>query len=145
MRISLLLLICLLACGLPACNRVKVSPEEEKVLLDTVRENVAAMEKEEIDAFIGTIHSESPQFNDTYDVAQGLFEKFQLKYTLSDLKVVGRDKGSARVSFTQRTEKVGGDAPFKNNTVSGVYELKQEDGRWKIFGTVSSKVVQIDP
>jgi hypothetical protein len=117
---------------------------DDKVLFQAIEDNVQAINKKDLDAFMATIHPSAPTFASTRDTVGKMFSTVDLKFTVKDLKVITSSPEEAQVSFVQTTEKVGGDAPFQNRIMEGVHTLRPDNGKWKIFGTAPIKVTPLN-
>jgi len=126
------------------CEKPAAPAPEKTVLFQVVEANVHAVEKKDTDAVMATIHPKAPSFASTRDIVSEMFKTLDLKCTLSDLQLVTASPEEARVSFTQKTEKTGGEGDFQNNIVKGVHILRPDDGKWKIFNTVQTSVTGLD-
>src|SRR5687768_11448427 len=78
--------IAALACAFAACTP-NVKSEEEAVF-SAIRENLQAMEREDIDAVMATVHPATPDFEASKGVIQDIFKKYDLKFELTALKLV---------------------------------------------------------
>jgi hypothetical protein len=125
----LVLTLFLVGCGAP---RSKVASDAD--ILATINENLIAMQREDADATMATIDESSPAYASTKDMLGVIFNQYDLKYELSDLKVIEKNSREAKVSFTQVTRKVSG-PEFQDNKITGVHTLHFKDGKWKIFGS----------
>jgi hypothetical protein len=94
---------------------------------------------------MATVHPKSPGFAQAREEIEAVFAGCDLKYTLSDLKIVSATAGNIRVHFVQKTEKVGGDADFTDVIVEGVHSLKQDGDKWKLNGIVITKITPVKP
>jgi hypothetical protein len=127
--------LALFACDKPIADKA--------VIVGAIHENVHALETKDVETVMATIHPQSPFYKDTKEVVQEMFRSVDLKYTLSDLKIVSASPEEVKVSFTQKTEKVGGEAPFENNIVEGIHTLRPDKGTWKIFKTLQTKITDL--
>ena len=145
MKSALLPLLSVLALALAfgGCEKTAPAPDEA-TLFQAIQDNVKAFEKKDVDAVMATIHPQSPSFAATRDLVGQMFQSLDFKCTLSDLKVVTASPDEARVSFVQKTEKTGGDAPFPNNIEQGIHTLRPDNGKWKIFGTLITRQTDLD-
>jgi ketosteroid isomerase-like protein len=125
------------------CEKTPPAPDSS-VLFQAVQDNLHALEKKDLDAVMATIHPHAPSFESTRELVGEMFKAVDLKYTLSDLKVLESSPDKARVSFVQKTEKTGGEGQFQDNIVEGIHTLRQDNGKWKIYGTVQTKVTGLD-
>lgn len=126
------------------CEKPAAPPPDKTVLFQVIEDNVHAVEKKDADAVMATIHSKAPSFASTREIVSEMFKMLDLKCTLSDLQVVTATPEEARVSFTQKTEKTGGEGDFQNNIVKGVHILRPDDGKWKLFNTIQTSVTGLD-
>lgn len=110
---------------------------------DLLQKNVDAMQREDVAGVMATVHPESPDFEATRGVIEELFSKFDLKYELSDLKVVSATPAEIKVSFVQKTMKVSGPPELPNHIVEGVHTLRKEGAQWKLFRTVTIRTTPI--
>jgi len=138
-----LLSVLSLAFVLAGCEK-SAPPPDQAVLFQTIQDNVHALEKKDVDAVMATIHPQAPSFDSTREIISEMFKAVDLKYTLSDLKVVTAGPDEARVSFMQKTEKTGGEAGFQNNVVQGIHTLRPDNGKWKIYRTFQTSVTGLD-
>jgi hypothetical protein len=129
------LLLIAAGCGKP-------TPTKEEIF-GTVQENVHALETKDVATVMATIHPQSPVYSGTKEAVQLMFANVDLKYTLSDLHVVSASPEEVKVSFIQKTEKVGGKGTFVNNIVEGVHTLRPDGQRWKIYKTLQTKITDL--
>jgi len=119
-------------------------PPDKTVFFQAIEDNVHALEKKDLDAVMATIHPKAPSFASTREIVGEMFKTLDLKCTLSDLQLVTASPEEARVSFSQKTEKTGGNGEFQNNIVKGVHILRPDEGKWKIFNTIQTSVTGLD-
>jgi len=101
-------------------------------ILAAINENLTAMEREDVNATMATIDENSPGYATTKDLIKVIFDEYDLKYEISDLKVVEKKGNEAKVSFTQVTRKVSG-PEFRDNKITGLHTLRYTGGKWRIF------------
>jgi ketosteroid isomerase-like protein len=140
---SLLLPVFLFACALTGCDKPERGPDD-KALFQVIQDNLQAMEKKDLDGVMATIHPKGPYYGSTRDAVAEVFKVLDLKYTLSDLKVVSATPDEAQVSFVQKTEKTGGDGEFQDNIQQGVHTLRPDNGKWKIYRTTLTKITDLN-
>ncbi|MBU1044752.1 MAG: hypothetical protein KJ915_10195 [Candidatus Omnitrophica bacterium] len=109
----------------------KTSADLEKVL----RENFDAYEKEEIFRVLPTVHTLSPTYASTKDVANKIFPVYDLKYELMSFRYLITDGDFALARVLQKTSKVSGPA-FRNNLIDLIVIFRQEKGQWKLWSQV---------
>ena len=137
------LLAVLLFGTLAACTpKPKV---DQAAVFKVLEENMQAMQREDIDAVMATVHPASPDFASTREVIEQIFSKYDLKYELRDLKVVDATPDEVKVSFVQKTERTGGATDLPDNLVEGVHTLKKDGDLWKMIRTVTLRVTTLKP
>ncbi len=144
MNLPKFLLFPALLCTLwPSACEKKTPPDREMLFL-VVHENLHALEKKDVETVMATIHPESPVYGSTRGAVEELFKTIDLKFTLSDLRLVNATPDEAKVSFVQKTQKAGGEAPFQDNIVEGIHTLRPDKGTWKLYRTLQTKVTDLD-
>lgn len=126
------------------CEKPSAQGPDEKVLFQAIEDNTKAFNNKDVDGVIATVHPKTPNLDGLKDFISQAFKEVTLKATVSDLKVVTSSPEEARVSFKQKTEKVTDSGPVALNEVEGVHTLRPDNGKWKIFGTVNTKVTRLD-
>ena len=134
--LALGLALALFACDKPIANK--------DVLFGAIHENVHALEKKDVETVMATIHPESPSFAGTKEAVEQMFASVDLKYTLSDLRIETASPEEVKVSFKQKTEKVGERGEFMSNIVEGIHTLRPDKGTWKIYKTLQTKVTDLN-
>ncbi len=109
----------------------KTSAELQRVLL----ENFDAYEKEEIFRVLSTIHTLSPTYLPTKDVANAIFPDYELKYEVVGFKLLAIDDEYAIARVLQKTFKVEG-PKFKDNVIDAFIVYKQEKAQWKLWSQI---------
>jgi len=122
----------------PTAPNEALPPPTEAVLFATIQDNVKALENKDVDGVMATIHPRSPSYGSTRKMLEEMFSSIDLKFTLSDLRVISASPTEARVAFVQKTEKVGGGHEFHDNTIEGTHILRPDMGKWKIYSTVQN-------
>ena len=135
--------IAVLACALAACT-AKPKPEQEAVF-GAIRENLDAMQREDLNGVMATVHPQTPDFEASKAIIEEIFKKYDLKFELSNLKLVSLKDGEAKVAYTQKTMRVGGEADLPDNMVEGVHTLKKDGDKWKITNSVQLRVTPLSP
>lgn len=130
----------ILALALVSCNKPVV---EKEVIFGAIHEHIHAFEKKDVNTVMATIHSQSPAFQGTREVVELMFKTVDLKYELSELRIVNATPEEVKVSFRQKTVKVGGDGQFQDNIVEGIHTLRPEKGTWKIYKTLQQKITDL--
>ena len=112
-------------------------PEDECIAV--VYENLEASNAEDIDAYMATIHSHSPLYDQTEDTLYAIFRSYDLSYQIDRLDVVKSNPTEIQLSFELTTKKIRGPG-FRDNTIDGVMILRQEGGLWKIYDQMIDNV-----
>ena len=134
--LALGLTLALFACDKPIADK--------DVLFGAIHENVHALEKKDVETVMATIHPESPAFAGTRGAVEEMFKSVDLKYTLSDLRIESATLEEVKVSFKQKTEKLGERGQFESNIVEGIHTLRPDKGTWKIYKTLQTKVTDLN-
>ena len=128
--------LALFACNKPIANK--------DVIFGAIHENVHALEKKDVETVMATIHPDSPAFAGTREAVEEMFKSVDLKYTLSDLLIESATPEEVKVSFKQKTEKLGERGQFLSNIVEGIHTLRPDKGTWKIYKTLQTKVTDLN-
>ena len=129
-----------LTLALVSCNK----PVTDKaVFFGVIHENVHALEKKDVATVMATIHPQSPAFEGTKEAVEVMFKSVDLKYELSELRIVSATPEEVKVSFRQKTVKIGGEAQFQDNIVEGIHTLRPDQGTWKIHKTLQQKITDL--
>ena len=116
---------------LPGCGS---NSSKEDAVKAAVNLNAESMNEESIDLYMNTIHPESPLYDATENMVQTLFEQYDLKVTLKDVKVEKIEDDLAEVLVVQQTRKLAG-GEFQDNEVETRNVLKLHEGKWKFFSS----------
>ena len=116
---------------LPGCGS---NSSKEDAVKAAVNLNAESMNEESIDLYMNTIHPESPLYDATENMVQTLFEQYDLKVTLKDVKVEKIEDDLAEVLVVQQTRKLAG-GDFQDNEVETRNVLKLHEGKWKFFSS----------
>ena len=113
----------------------KLDPVTIKELQDVVRTNIFAVSKRNINMALSTIHPESPTKESSKDMMTYIFARLQLKYTIQQLKVTEIDGDEAKVEVLQVTQKLSGNAAFRDNRVKMLHTMKRDGKKWKMYSS----------
>jgi tetratricopeptide (TPR) repeat protein len=101
-------------------------------LYASIYSNIRAANSENLTAYMNTIHSKSPLYNQTERLLKEAFSEFDLSYYVSDLEIEKQSRSEAEIHFRLTTRKLRGPA-FRDNVVEGIFIMRPEDGVWKIY------------
>jgi hypothetical protein len=99
---SIMLLLCLYFVAFSPENADFVADADEDVeaeLKALVIENLRATRAEDMDAMLGTLHSESPGYSQVEKIANTLFATYDLNYDLLLFRYIGQDGEYAVARF----------------------------------------------
>lgn len=101
-------------------------------LTEIINRNIAAANAEDVDGYMDTIHSESPLHEQTEEALRMAFSTYDLAYSISDLAIQSSNSKEASVHFLLTTRKLKGPT-FRDNQVEGVFLMRPDEGRWRIY------------
>lgn len=136
-----LLALLLLAFSSVSCRQ---KATDKDAVFGVIHENVHALEKKDINTLMSTIHPDCASYAETRAAVEQMFKSVDLKYEVSDLKIVNSNGSEVKVSFKQKTTQVGTQAGFNDNIVEGIHTLKLDHGNWKIIKTLQQKITDLD-
>jgi hypothetical protein len=125
----------------PACTPKPVV--DENAVFSSIKDNLNAMQNKDLEGVMATIHPDSPSFGSTREVLLDLFKKYDLRFTITDMKIVSAMPDEVKVSFVQKTERLKGPVDLQSSICEGVHTLKKDQGRWKIYNTNSGRAVAL--
>lgn len=134
------LALALLVIGLGGCQRVTEADKE--VALEVVRANVKAMEAEDMDAALATIHPKSPAYEQAREPIATIFKDYDLSYELEKVEVSQVAVAEIRVAFAMVTRRRTGAEGFTDNRVEGFHLVRRDGNGWKIWET---RILQATP
>jgi hypothetical protein len=108
-----------------------------------IYENMHAANAEDLDRYMDTIHPRASGRFLTRSAMKDLFDKYDLHYRVSDLRVLEVTDKEARVSFALTTRKINGPA-FQDNWITGVMILRLDGNIWKIYTQEIDQVVYLN-
>ena len=126
--------------GKPKAEPAEVDPATAKELKDVISSNLYACSKRNLTMAMGTIHPESPTFESSQDMMRYIFARLRLKYTLEKTEVIDVRGGEARIKVTQATQKISGNAAFRDNRVTIIHTLKRDGQKWKMFSSEAQSI-----
>lgn len=129
-----------LALALISCNKPMA---DKDAIFGVVHEHIHAFQKKDVETVMATIHPESPAYEATKAAVGEMFKTVDLKYELSDLHLESATPEEMKVSFKQKTTKIGGTGQFMDNIVEGVHTLRRDKETWKIFKTLQLKITDL--
>jgi hypothetical protein len=126
--------------GKPKDEPAEVDPTTAKEIKDIISSNLYACSKRNLTMAMGTIHPESPTFESSRDMMRYIFARLRLKYTLEKTEVIDVRGDEARIKVTQATQKIAGNAAFRDNRVTIIHTLKRDGQKWKMFSSEAQSI-----
>jgi tetratricopeptide (TPR) repeat protein len=117
--------------GLPSLGSSQSAPTDQQ-LFDVLHVNAQAGIDEDLEAYMATIHPDSPLYDQTEDVLIDLFALYDLDFKFYDMTVTNLKSNEAKIHFSLLTRKRAG-PDFRNNIVIGTMTLRPDNGVWKIY------------
>ena len=99
-------------------------------------------EKENIEEYMKTVHSQSAIYSATKQTLQQLFPSYDLKYELLNYTFIAVEGDYVLARVKQRTRKVSGPA-FRNNIIDMIQIFKMENGIWKYWQQAILDIIYI--
>ena len=144
-----LLLKCVIICHVLTCFYMTSSEEalaapepefsqsdlQEQVLIGLIQGQVTSMNKEDLEAYMGQLHPDSPIY-DHYRITMGqLFAVYDLATEIKRVEVLSIDTDYAvlRVRMTKR--KIGGRARFRDAYVDALWAYRRHSDLWLLWLT----------
>lgn len=104
----------------------------EKAILESVDANIEASNAEDVDAYMATIHPDSPLYATTEIGIEQIFDQYDLVFKLIEREVIEVNGDTARAHFVLETIDPSGSPSFNDNRVTGVFLMRLDNGVWKI-------------
>lgn len=104
---------------------------------------IDALNHQDLDAYMQTMHPEGPLYDQTRIIVQNLFQSHELHYELKDLQILEETPDVMRVSFVQTTKRISGGF-FRDNRITGIHELRRDAGVWKVYHTDIQDISYLD-
>jgi hypothetical protein len=102
-------------------------------LRQVVAGNLAAYDREDVDATMSFVHTKSPDYASTQSALQAQFEALDVTTELVDFAYIGHDDEFAIARVRAKTADGPGNT-FTDNTVDAIVIFHQENGAWKLWG-----------
>ena len=115
----------------------------QNAIKSVVIRNVQAVQAENLNAVMKTIHTQSPGYLTTKQQLAPLFDNYDLKYEILSFTYIGRDDQYAVARVKQSTREISGPA-FRNNILDMVQVFRQEKGQWKFWNQAILEVTYVN-
>ncbi len=127
--VTALLLSVLITAG---CSNKKA---DEEALRTVIQKNLKALQDENLEDYLSTLHPESPGYAKMELLCPRIFEIYELKHDLVNTEVLNISDNEARVRTTQEARRISGPENYKDSRSITVHTLKKYEGEWKLFKT----------
>ena len=107
----------------------------DDLALAVVRENVDALNAEDLPRYMATLDPGAPLYLATHDSMQVMFETYDLEVTIDAITLLDRTRDEAFVEVIQ-TMSNRNDEPFDTRQQRVEHRLVISNGQWKIYETV---------
>ena len=114
-----------------------------KQIKQTVIDNLNALQNEDLNQMMGTIHTQSLSYLTTKEQIVPLMENYELSYELLSFDFIGLSGVYALGRTKQRIVKISGPA-FRNNEIDMIQIFKKEHDRWKFWSQAILYIRYID-
>ncbi len=94
--------------------------------------HIVAMDKENNEAVIKSLHSQSPALMQISQMMQQMFPVFDVKSEILNFRFIALDGDYAITRVEQKMVKVSGPL-FQDNITNTIYIFKKEFGEWKLW------------
>lgn len=117
----------------------QAGPKRDREAIAVIYRNLETAENENLREHMATIHEGSPVYSTMEKLMSQAFIRYDLKYSIKDIKVVASSPDEIKVKFTQTTKKVQG-PEFRDNVVKGSHILRKSGGKWKIYNSIIDNI-----
>ena len=115
----------------------------QNAVVQVLYDNINALNNEDIEGAMRTISPESGAYDATKEITLGLFQDYDIRYTMESYKVLSITAEKALVEIVQVTVNQN-DMPFNDNRMVATHELRPYQGQWKIYGTTIEDIDSLD-
>ncbi|HOW51430.1 MAG TPA: hypothetical protein PLV42_05215 [bacterium] len=128
--------------SLSACSDSKAD-HDRNLLLQTVERNANAMNTEDLAGYMATIDPESPLYEGTQKMLEGMFATYDLAVTVESTKILKYKEKEAAVEITQVTKKKSG-PEFRDNRLKMISTFVKTADGWKMSKSDIIKTEYLD-
>ncbi|MEW6077727.1 MAG: nuclear transport factor 2 family protein [Thermodesulfobacteriota bacterium] len=117
---------------------------EEATLKAVIENNVTALQEENVEKYMSTLHPDSQGYARMKAICPQIFQIYDLQHKLIDIKVLDVSGDTARVRTTQEARRIAGPENYRSNRSTMVHTLKKDQGQWKIFQSDQESMENIE-
>jgi len=138
----LLVTAVLAAAGAAGAAAEGLTEDERGEINELTRDNLEAVQEEDMDAMLKTLHPHSPSYDDPgfAEELQAIFAQYGLPYEL-EIADIAKDMGEVRVEYRQFT-RANDQEDLEGKEIRGVQFLLPHEGEWRIF---AAEVIEVRP
>jgi hypothetical protein len=124
--------------GVGAAGAWFLLSDDEEGVRDTLRKQERALENDNLDGYMDTMHPESPVYDSTKRSTRQLMDRYDMDLDLTiDSVTIDDDTADAEVTQVTRVEQSSSDFPIESEMT---HELRTHDGEWKVYSsTITSR------
>lgn len=117
---------------------------EKEAVEKVLRENLKALQEEDLDGYLATLDEESPGYEKMKMICPKIFEIYDLEHELEDIKVLDISDQEAKVKTVQVARRLSGPDSYRHNRSTTVHTLVKRDGDWKLSQTKQESMEYLD-
>jgi len=136
-------LLILVVTIIAAFSLVSLRKTEEQKVLDAVQRYADAMNTEDANAVQDSMHRDNWSYFYIKQQLPQYFDLYDVKVTFEDLQFIEIKNGVASVTVVMTTVKTD-NSDFKNTRIKETFQLKQEDGEWKVLDIVYNPETDVE-
>ena len=120
--------------GLAGCSGSDGGGEEESAVRDVIQRQEEALENNDLDRYMETMHPESPIYDRTRSATAQLLQNYDLRLDI-EINSVSIDGDTATAETTQETRIEESDPSFQENRAEITHELRTYEGEWRVYNS----------
>ena len=113
----------------------KITEADQRAAIECVKENLAALQRGDLNGVLATTHPTNEAYVWTPDVVKAIVEKYKLAFELEELRIAQVTAEGIQVHFVQVTKRIEGSDDYLDNRAEGIHVLKRDGKAWKIWFT----------
>lgn len=115
----------------------------ESLVRQVIDDNLDASQREDSEAYMATMHSQSLAWVQTKKAIQDIFGNYKLNYSLDQFHYITQESEYAYARVWIRTTKVSGPS-FHNNKLEALIVFKKEGEKWKVWSQANMQIQYLD-
>lgn len=127
-----------------ATKQAEFEQQEVTAIEKLVDFHIEAANKEDIEAYMSTIHEDSTNREQNRNLMESIFDAYDLNYAVDEYEIVSITEDQAQVKIVQTTTKING-PEFRDNRLTAIHYLqKSNDDRWKFLALKITDIEYLD-